>query len=70
MPTTAAIYLRLHGAPRMYYGSYEEDWLRQLGAAIAGHVAAGRQLWCVFDNTLSPTFMEQALLLQRVVRGG
>lgn len=62
-PTSAAIYLRLHGSPRVYYSTYEDEYLRKLGGAIAGHVAAGRQVWCIFDNTLSPTFAEQALLV-------
>lgn len=64
VPTSAAIYLRLHGSPRVYYSTYDDDALRALGRAIAGQVAAGRQVWCIFDNTLSPTFVEQALLLQ------
>ena len=64
VPTAAAIYLRLHGSPRVYYSTYDDGWLRQLGAAIGAHVAAGRQVWCIFDNTLSPSFVDQALLVQ------
>lgn len=64
VPTSGALYVRLHGSPLVYYSTYENDYLRSLGAAIAAHVAAGRQVWCVFDNTLSPTFVEQALLVQ------
>ena len=64
-PTSGAIYLRLHGSPRMYYATYEDDDLRRLGGEIAQYVAAGQHVWCIFDNTLSPTFVDQALLLQR-----
>jgi uncharacterized protein YecE (DUF72 family) len=64
VPTASTIYLRLHGSPRVYYSSYDEACLRELGASIAGHVAAGRQVWCIFDNTLSPTFVEETLLVQ------
>lgn len=67
-PTSGAIYLRLHGSPQVYYATYEDDDLRQLGRAMTGHVAAGRQVWCIFDNTLSPTFVEQALLVQSLAR--
>ena len=66
-PTSNAIYLRLHGAPRVYYSDYSAAALAELGAAAASHVAAGRQVWCIFDNTLSPTFVEQALVVQDIV---
>ncbi len=68
VPTSAAIYVRLHGSPRVYYAAYVDDYLRTVGKAIAGHVAAGHQVWCIFDNTLSPTFVEQALLVQSLAR--
>lgn len=60
-PTSNAIYLRLHGSPRVYYSDYAPDFLAGLGASIASHVAVGRDVWCIFDNTLSPTFVDQAL---------
>lgn len=66
VPTSNSIYVRLHGSPRIYYGTYDDGYLRQVGAAIAAHVAAGRQVWCIFDNTLSPTFIDQALLVQAI----
>ena len=44
-------YYRLHGSPRMYYSSYEDDYL----AALAGQLEALRRrripTWCIFDNT-------------------
>lgn len=68
VPTAAAIYLRLHGAPRVYYSSYDEAMLAELGRGIAAHVDAGRQVWCIFDNTLSASYADQAWLVQDTVR--
>ncbi|MFL6708365.1 MAG: DUF72 domain-containing protein [Massilia sp.] len=67
-PTSNAIYVRLHGSPRVYYSDYAAGFLAGLGESIASHVAAGRQVWCIFDNTLSPTFVEQALAVQDIAR--
>jgi uncharacterized protein YecE (DUF72 family) len=69
VPTAQDIYIRLHGAPRTYYSDYAAPWLEQLGVDMAGHIAAGRQVWCIFDNTMSRTFVDQALALQQAVRG-
>ena len=43
------VYLRLHGAPRMYYSAYSPEFL----AAIGSQIALGRhgETWCIFDNT-------------------
>ena len=65
VPTTAAIYARLHGSPRIYYSPYAADYLEQLGRDMAVHAAAGRDVWVIFDNTLSPTFMDEALSVRR-----
>ena len=67
-PTSNAIYLRLHGSPRVYYSDYDEAFLQALGEAMRSHVEAGRQVWCIFDNTLSPTFVDQALRVQALAR--
>lgn len=44
-------YFRLHGSPRMYYSSYDEEYL----AALASHLRELRRrripTWCMFDNT-------------------
>lgn len=61
VPTTETIYARLHGSPRIYYSPYAEDYLQQLGRDMATHVKAGRNVWIIFDNTLSPTFMDEVL---------
>jgi uncharacterized protein YecE (DUF72 family) len=44
-------YFRLHGSPRVYYSSYDDEFLR----ALAGKLQALRRrripTWCIFDNT-------------------
>ncbi|MDQ2822650.1 MAG: DUF72 domain-containing protein [Pseudomonadota bacterium] len=67
VPTTAAIYTRLHGTPRIYYSSYAPEYLAQLGRDIVTHHAAGREVWCVFDNTASGAATVNALTVQQAV---
>lgn len=62
VPTTATIYARLHGAPRIYYSPYAQDYLEQLGRDMATHARAGRDVWIIFDNTLSPTYMDELMV--------
>ena len=61
VPTTAAIYARLHGSPRIYYSAYESAYLAQLGDDIRTHREAGREVWCMFDNTASGAAVPDAL---------
>jgi uncharacterized protein YecE (DUF72 family) len=61
VPTTAAIYARLHGAPRVYYSSYAPDYLAQLARDMQVHARAGREVWTIFDNTASGAALPNAL---------
>jgi uncharacterized protein YecE (DUF72 family) len=63
VPTTATIYVRLHGSPRVYYSSYPPEYLQALAADMAVHNAAGRTVWCIFDNTASGAAVPNALTL-------
>ena len=45
------VYVRLHGAPRIYYSDYEADRLAQVADEMADAAGAGRKVWCIFDNT-------------------
>lgn len=65
VPTTATIYARLHGSPRVYYSSYSQEYLDALAHDLAQHVAAGRTVWCIFDNTASGAAAGNALSLLR-----
>ena len=61
VPTTDAIYLRLHGSPRIYYSSYPEDYLIRLAEELAEHAQLGRTAWLIFDNTASGAAQMNAL---------
>ena len=61
------VYHRLHGSPRVYYSAYEADFLDALAARIRADAAAGRDVWCIFDNTASGAATLDALdLLTRL----
>lgn len=64
------VYLRLHGAPRVYYSSYEPPLLRELAARMRQAQADGAEVWCVFDNTASGAAAGNALELQRLLEEG
>lgn len=61
VPTTDTVYMRLHGSPRIYYSSYPRDYLDGVARDIAVHNAAGRTVWCIFDNTASGAAVPNAL---------
>ena len=59
-------YYRLHGSPRIYYSAYDADYLDALATRIRDQ-AAGRQVWCIFDNTAAGAAAQNALdLLARL----
>jgi len=68
VPTTDAIYARLHGSPRIYYSSYASDYLAQVAHYAKGQVEAGRDLWVVFDNTASGAAILNAVELVRLAQ--
>ena len=60
------VYHRLHGSPRVYYSSYAEASLDELGARLQAEAYAA-EVWCVFDNTASGAAAADALrLLERL----
>ncbi|MDB5932822.1 MAG: hypothetical protein JWQ01_166 [Massilia sp.] len=62
--TTSAMYVRLHGSPRVYYSSYEQHYIADLADEMSAHLAAGRTVWCIFDNTASGAAAPNAVQLQ------
>lgn len=60
------VYVRPHGSPRMYYSAYAPEVLDALGVRLRAEAAAGRRVWCMFDNTASGAATGDAL---RVLRG-
>lgn len=61
-------YLRLHGSPVPYRSSYDPDRLQAYADMVAADVRAGREVWCIFDNTASSAAAGNALALQDLVR--
>ncbi len=60
-------YYRLHGSPRTYYSSYEDDYLNKVASRIRRDTDAGREVWCIFDNTAAGAAAQNALdLLARL----
>lgn len=55
-------YWRLHGSPVIYRSSYA-DRIDHFAAALRAEAAAGRETWCVFDNTASSAAIGDALAL-------
>ena len=60
--TSAMVYARLHGSPRMYYSSYADQYLGDVASYLAG-----REAWCIFDNTASGEALPNALALQNTI---
>ncbi|HYR06801.1 MAG TPA: DUF72 domain-containing protein [Longimicrobium sp.] len=54
-------YYRLHGSPRIYYSAYDAEYLDALAARIRGDLDAGREVWCIFDNTAAGAATQNAL---------
>jgi uncharacterized protein YecE (DUF72 family) len=55
-------YWRLHGSPVIYRSSYR-DRIAQYAEALRAEGDAGRDVWCIFDNTASSAGAGDALAL-------
>jgi uncharacterized protein YecE (DUF72 family) len=62
-------YYRLHGSPRIYYSAYDADHLDALAARIGADMDAGREVWCIFDNTAAGAATRNALDLMARLEG-
>jgi uncharacterized protein YecE (DUF72 family) len=58
-------YIRLHGSPRIYYSSYEAEFLQGLEKRLRDWLATD-DVWCIFDNTAAGAAMENALALKEL----
>jgi uncharacterized protein YecE (DUF72 family) len=63
----ALVYLRLHGAPRMYYSAYQPALLGALASRMSLALRQGREVWCIFDNTAGGAAVDNALRLQQAL---
>ena len=61
-------YMRLHGSPVMYRSAYDEDRLQAYACRIADDTAAGRSVWCMFDNTAASAALGDALKLTEMLK--
>jgi uncharacterized protein YecE (DUF72 family) len=62
------MYYRWHGSPEMYFSTYEDVQLQILARTLAEHARAGREVWCIFDNTGSGAAQTNALRTRDLVR--
>lgn len=61
-------YIRLHGAPRIYYSAYDEAFIDAVATRIHLAHAQGRDVWCVFDNTALGEAVPNALTLMKQLK--
>jgi uncharacterized protein YecE (DUF72 family) len=69
VPTSEVAYIRLHGAPRVYYSSYPADLLERLAAWVAVETSVAKDVWCIFDNTAAGAAVPNALDVLRADPG-
>jgi uncharacterized protein YecE (DUF72 family) len=61
-------YFRLHGSPRKYWSSYDDNYIATLAETVR-NIRNAEGVWCVFDNTASGAALENAWELRaRVTR--
>ncbi|HWI24071.1 MAG TPA: DUF72 domain-containing protein [Lysobacter sp.] len=63
-------YWRLHGAPCMYYSSYDEATLQALAVRMRAVARRNRSAWCIFDNTAHGHATANALRLFDLIVAG
>ena len=61
------IYYRLHGSPRMYYSSYDDETLANLRQKLMEWRERAESVWCIFDNNATSAATTNALTLMRAV---
>jgi uncharacterized protein YecE (DUF72 family) len=61
------VYYRWHGAPRVYYSSYEVTELEAVASNLQTYRKAARQSWFIFDNTASGAALGNALTLSSLI---
>jgi uncharacterized protein YecE (DUF72 family) len=61
-------YWRLHGSPRMYYSAYGAERLEGYIADLRAGATRSRPTWVIFDNTAHAHAIEDALLLQSLLK--
>ena len=68
---TGMAYFRLHGSPRVYYSSYDNEFLDRLAGRLRSLQDQGIPCWCIFDNTTLGAGTANALdMRERLSRPG
>jgi uncharacterized protein YecE (DUF72 family) len=57
----AVVYYRLHGSPRVYWSSYDDEYLDAMAHRLSHHAQRATSVWCIFDNTASGAAAANAL---------
>ena len=60
-------YWRLHGSPRIYRSSYDDERLERWAGLMRKDLEQGRPTWCIFDNTAGSAAVGDALRLEALV---
>lgn len=63
------VYIRLHGAPRIYYSAYDAPYLHALAERLRAANAGGADVWCIFDNTALGAAVPNAFALLDLLTG-
>jgi uncharacterized protein YecE (DUF72 family) len=67
---TDMVYYRLHGSPRVYWSSYEDEFLDGVAHRVEEDLSEDRRTWCIFDNTAQGAATTNGLwLLDRLAAG-
>lgn len=65
------VYVRLHGSPRTYYSSYDDEYLAALAERLREYAAGpASAVWCIFDNTAVGAGLPNALDLSVLLDQG
>lgn len=59
------LYIRLHGAPVIYYSAYDRAFIDAVAMRIAEARRHGQKVWCIFDNTAQGEAIPNALTLMQ-----
>jgi len=59
------LYLRLHGAPQVYYSAYDDAFIEGVASRMRLARSEGKAAWCIFDNTARGEAVPNALTLIR-----
>lgn len=62
MPT---LYIRLHGAPEVYYSAYDDEFIAAVATQMRRTHEQNGTAWCIFDNTARGAAIPNALTLMK-----